>query len=617
MKQNVIFFLFLLLISFSCKKEKEIELNGHIEGYIQNVYGQKIEGVLLKLDSYQAISDSLGHYSFNNLATNTYTLSVTKEGYVGQSKSIFVEAQTTTNQNFELLAGNHFLNISDSLLIASSNDSSLVVEIQSSTEWSVLNSSSWLSSEITSGFGNMELVFNYSENMSSESRIDTIKFVSGNIVKKLVIKQYAKLRVVKYVGIPGNDELNMSDSVYILFNRPINVNKLEAPSNYEPDLNYVYTDDNHGIMFDYAGGYLGWEVPFKITVSDNDNQEFSEELVVPFYTQKLKTNGEITDFLLINEDKEVLIAIYNPSVLIKYSLELDSVLHIYDLSSYLAPIKLTYNDYNSLVYLVGSYPNIEASPIEIDRPDVYTLDLQSNSIEHAFKIEPLEEEHPNNPSIYPMDMAFTKLGSGLIILKNDYYSGFKVRIIDNTINDTIYPHPEFEFNEPPFFVEVYPNYNKTKLYLNRFSSKDNFGIYDGFTKEISILPHEIVGSPLMVPNQKSENFFVGMVSNFYLLDLENNESEKISISSCSNPSADFIYSFDNENLVYLHGSNYFRILDLNSGEVISSCQTVMYFNDLTTTIDGKYCLATKENSDDTFSLIITETSILNWHLNKR
>ncbi len=59
-------------------------------------------GAKLSLGGSTIYSDSMGHYSFNNLTQGTYFLAASAPGYLARSYSINITAGTTANQNISL-----------------------------------------------------------------------------------------------------------------------------------------------------------------------------------------------------------------------------------------------------------------------------------------------------------------------------------------------------------------------------------------------------------------------------------------------------------------------------------------------------------------------------------
>lgn len=200
--------------------------------------------------------------------------------------------------------------------------------------------------------------------------------------------------------------------------------------------------------------------------------------------------GKITDLLLINDDKEVLISTYYPSKILRYSIESNSIIQIYDLSAAISPVKLSFNHYNSKVYIMGSDPNTtDISYGYIEKSDVFTLNFHTGELKKAFTVQPDKYDHPQVPSIFPLDLAFTSSGIGILLLDNDDASGLRWKLIDCTKNDSIYNFPGYDgiINQFSWFENVYRNFDNSKLYLTRPWHGGDYGIFDGLTQAISIL----------------------------------------------------------------------------------------------------------------------------------
>ncbi|NPD47903.1 hypothetical protein [Lentimicrobium sp. S6] len=611
MNQNIFIIVSLSLILFSCKKGNEgIEEQGNIEGNIYNEFNQPIIGALIELDDLSRSSDSIGGYIFSDIAAKEYTVSVSKEPYLSMEKKVFVEGGKTVSLNFILETEGAFLQFSDTALYFNSLSGESSFQIGSNTNWSIESYPEWVALSALEGQGNLALEITYSENSENFSRTDTIIAKGGGITQKLVIIQYPELRMISFEGIHGNETLDIVDSVYVLFNRPITVESIIAMPNYVHPISYEYTDNNHGIKFDFIAAEMGYEYPFTISVSDESGVVLEEEIIVPYYNRKIDIEGEITDYLYVNQDKEMLIAVFNPSKLIHYSIELDSILYTYDLSPYLSPIQLSYNPFNSLIYMMGSYPNGEMNSTPIDRPVVYTLSMLTNEIVLAKTIEPDEDDHPEFPAIYPINIGFTKDGLGIILLGSTSSSEKKLKFIDSANNDSIYSYPD-DKHESLWFIDVQMNYDYSKLYFLQESGGEEYGIFDVSTQRITFLDQgSNVNSSFITANRKKETFYAGQYGYQYILDLNNNKSEKTNLSGGPGDiSADFSYISDKEEFVYFINGREFFVVDYSAGIVVRKCNTTDYLEQLSTTINGQYII-TIDNNEDSSSIIIFDSNSL-------
>lgn len=551
--RNILFLLLIVLLIVSCKKDNNdaSQSDGSLKGVILNELNQPIKGAIVGIESITTTSDSIGAYSFNKLDAKKYLVSVTKKPYLDLEKSVLIKGEETARLDFVLSTEGSFLQLSDSVLALNTGSGSATLHIESNTEWRIENPPDWLSFSVLEGFGNFNLEISYSENTMNLSRIDTITVTTSNISQSLIIIQYPVLELLLYEWINGNELNEIVDSIYILFNRPITVESIMAKPNYVPPISYAYSENKHGFRFDYIAAITGRSDPFIISVTDDEGNSFNEEINIPFYHKKLEIEGEITDYLYLNQDKEMLIAVFNPSQLIHYSLETQSIIQTIDLSSYLAPVKLSYNPYNSLIYMMGSYANGEMNNPPIDRPDVYTLDMQTNQIKLAFTIQPDGNKHQKTPAIYPQNIGFTSSGYGVVLLSSTTTTEMKIKLIDSSNNDSIYDYPDEKLKGIKF-MNLHMNYDFTKLYLIKPYARDEYGVFDATTQRISYIDQNSGETTnFITPNRQKECLYAGQGYNQYILDLNDNKSEKTHFSfGPHQASGDFSYAPGKENCVY-------------------------------------------------------------------
>ena len=433
---------------------------------------------------------------------------------------------------------------------------------------------------------------------------------------------FVPLKMTKYEGILGNNDQGIQDSIHVLFNKPISVERIQSNwSSCEAAINFSPTDNNMGVQFSFSCAELGGRYPFSITVKDKEGDSLTENIEVSFYHTKLDLEGYTTDMLLINEDKELLISAFNPSRILRYSIESNSILQIYDMSTIMSPIKLSYNPYNDQVYVLGNTdPSAEDRYTGINRPDVYTLNYHTGKISLAFTAVPDEKDHPNAPANIPYNIGFTKTGLGVILLKSNGSSALRWKLIDSSKKDKIYAYPHFEnstVTEHNYFVNMWTNFNQSKLLLTLEDGSVNYGIFDGTTAEISMLhPGSGTRSYTITPHKKVDKFYVRQLYNQFIMDLKGNLSKISGLDSRHGGKADFSYRNNENNIIYIceeqsfvNEPNSFQVLDYNTATTLKSCDVIDDLQEFSTTVNGKYGVAQKRNSDKSSSIytFLTDT----------
>lgn len=613
--RRILHLIFILIIVISCKKEKDDAGFGRLIGYVKDEAGQPINGALVKVESLSKSTNYLGEYYFGNLEAKEYSVSVSKDTYLTKVEKITITRDELKTFDFTLTAGEPYLNISETVVKINSGAGNFIVDLTSNSGWTIQNSSSWLVCSITAGNGSDKISISYTENKDEIERKDTIQFQSGQINRTLLVIQSVGLKLIHSEGIIGNGERDISDSVYVLFNKPIQVKSIESLwENCSTNIQYTLTDNNCGIKFTYSCAKLGGNYPFKISVSDESGSLFTRKIDVPFYKSRRKIEGLMTDYLFLNDDKEILISIFYPNKLIRYSIENDSVIQTYDLSNHIAPMRIFHNPYDSKIYIVGSYPKINYDWPSTNRPDIFTLDMQTGEIVKVITVIPDEEDHPDDPTNIPVRMGFTKNGHGVIILRANGGSGLRWKLIDCADNYRIYKYPH-QINNADFFDHIHMNFDQTKLIITqRETGSCDYGIFDGNTQTVSILrPGSVTRSVFIKPNRKNEKVYFGQLYDQFIMDLNGNMSEISYLDNKNDGSVDFSYKENEDNIIYFCDWSYFRLMDYNNGTTPMWCDMLYGLRDFRSTLDGKYAIAYFQASD-TSNVYVIKTDSFYRHL---
>ena len=97
--------LLLFLVVFSCTKDDPIATKGNIYGKVtEEVTGQFISGAQVTVSGVQetTITSQNGSYQFSELPAGSYSVNVSKSGYVSDSKTLTVVPEKTTSGDFVL-----------------------------------------------------------------------------------------------------------------------------------------------------------------------------------------------------------------------------------------------------------------------------------------------------------------------------------------------------------------------------------------------------------------------------------------------------------------------------------------------------------------------------------
>jgi len=131
MKYLSLIIILLHLFVISCEKEMEVSKNryGHLKGYVQNEFGQPIDGALIEIGHRSVLSGTSGTYSIEKLEPKEYTVSVSKEHFLTQIQNVGIRDDETATLDFNLLTGEPYLTISDSAMRVNATSGAFTIEI--------------------------------------------------------------------------------------------------------------------------------------------------------------------------------------------------------------------------------------------------------------------------------------------------------------------------------------------------------------------------------------------------------------------------------------------------------------------------------------------------------
>jgi hypothetical protein len=619
MKPSILFLLLILgFLVISCQKEdNEKRPLGNLEVIVTNEFGQAIAGAKVEFDQLSAFTGLDGKFTCNLPAKN-YIVSASMESFLTAVKQVTISENDTAILNFVLMAGNVYLKLSDSVLYSKPDHSIFQLQVSSNAGWLLENHSNWITCTKSGGQGNEIVEIDIPNNPGDSSRTDSILVVSGSVKKKLIVHQSVAIRLLQCKGKTGNILKGVKDSVLLLFNKPVNIKIIKSTYEYCFDPTPIhYSRNNCAITFDYSCAELGGEYPFTIEVTDNESNSLRKDIMVPFYSARKRMDGYISDFVLINNDKELLVSAFAPNRIFRYSIEDDSILQSYDLSSIISPLKISYNPYDSKLYIMGADPDAAFSEYTtFNKPDVYTLDPVTGEINLAFTVQPDQFDHPQSPAIIPYQLAFTGSGLGIILLKANGSDALRWKLIDCAKNDSIYNYPGYTgtVDDYYWFNSVHSNFDYTKIFMTKPYSSCQYGIFDASSRQVSLLsPSSSTAGFKITASRKSDRFYARQLYDQFIIDLNGNISSITYLDSRHNGNADFCYETGHDNLIFLCEQisfdvppepNQFYILDYNDGNILKSCDLLDGFLDFSTTIDGQYAVASKVNFDYSSSIYV-------------
>lgn len=94
---------FILLFLLACTKEDPVATNGNLEGRVTDVTsGDPISGALVSFKGSSKLTGSDGSYAFSEIYSDSYTVSVTRDGYESDSRQVVISPEKTATADFRL-----------------------------------------------------------------------------------------------------------------------------------------------------------------------------------------------------------------------------------------------------------------------------------------------------------------------------------------------------------------------------------------------------------------------------------------------------------------------------------------------------------------------------------
>ena len=333
--------------------------------------------------------------------------------------------------------------------------------------WTATYSADWLSVLPTSGTDGTTLRVAWEENTTAADREATIMISEGQKQLTLSVKQGQKpAELLSSRAIYGNVIKGERDSVEFVFDRP--VGKVYVGSNSE-----FYEIDEQVEKMDDEG--LRWRLPLKVSKQGDDIdlsvsywsvcdwKEHKKGLTVPFYQRKFlitQEHGWITYSTLSLDKQSIWIATDNwePEQRRLVQLSLDDMKEMKSVKMPYAATHLCMNPYNGLLYVMGNqdyFCVVDPAKGEI----VKTVQI----------VETSPYAHPQYPTNYASEVAFTKDGFGILRLISDGSTGMEWRYIDSANDDKItlsgYDWTEYEFEH------LYVNYDGSRIYASLYPNR--------------------------------------------------------------------------------------------------------------------------------------------------
>ena len=334
--------------------------------------------------------------------------------------------------------------------------------------WTAVSSADWLTVSPTSGIGGTNLRVTWQENTTAANREATVTVSTPQRAGlTLTVKQDQKpAELVSTRAIVGNFVKGERDSVEFVFDRLVGWVFVASASE-------LYLIDEQAEKVDEEG--LRWRLPLKVSKQGNDMKlsvayksvsdwkEHKKSVTLPFYQRKYvidEEHGWITYSVLSLDKQSIWIGIdeweADKRKLVQVSL--DDMKELKSVKMPYAATHLCMNPYNGLLYVMGNQ-------------DYFCVvdPVKGDIVKTVHIVETSPYAHPQYPTNYASEVAFTNDGFGILRLISDGSTAMEWRYIDSANDDKItlsgYDWSEYEFEH------LYVNYDGSRIYASMYPNR--------------------------------------------------------------------------------------------------------------------------------------------------
>lgn len=408
----------------------------------------------------------------------------------------------------------------------------------------------------------------------------------------------------------GNGITDPYDSLFIHFDGKIvdstipHYDWITNVDYYYPENRKILNDTTLVLVFDgHQADCFGQENEYGFKVTGKDGTQSSVSVKIPVYDRSYRVDDVIQRMFLFNQDKELMVYCENGKKLLRMDCQTGGIIQEYDLSGLPGDcVYFTVNGYNGFVYIWNHF----AGGYGPDVPTIWMLDPERGELRVSATI-PKEEELVYQ-HLQPANLAFTKYGTGVLVLRSSEISSTRVKVVETAKDGTLtlkdpdaYPGNE-EFLESWITYMMESNTIQDGLsesqdgsylyclansaYYVRFEGADCHFIVDHYNYD-----HKVQA----VANKKNGIWLMRELYDQYLLYPDGSTSPHWSLDSRHEGKAVFCYTPGYENLVINFESVNFTnnpagiyYIDTTTGEIVFHKRVLGEMMDFQTTADGKY-----------------------------
>ena len=299
-----------LLLSYSCNETDPVYIYGNIAGKVtEEGSNNAIEGATIEISGIEQSvkTGSNGMFKFEKLPADNYTIYVSKDGYVSDSKVITVVASQTAQSDFSLLKNLPEATPSEVLLTTANNSASIELKNTRSAdmEFTIQASQPWLSVSPTNGViasknvKILKVVADYSKIGYGEYTESVVINVGQSSLSIPILVSYTKPAYIEVTSPEAGKVYAMGTVLPINWNSNVGGTvKIELVRNGSVQQSIISSVDN------YSTSNHSWGIPslavdaYQVRVTSNETLNITEISEV-FYleegpTPPVVSTGEVT-----------------------------------------------------------------------------------------------------------------------------------------------------------------------------------------------------------------------------------------------------------------------------------------------------------------------------------
>lgn len=154
--KNIFFYLLLLPVVMACSSDP-VDTTGTIAGIVKDaVTNANLQGATVTLEGGNSVITGIdGRYQFNDVEMGTYKVSVSRNDYLPDERTVLVKVGEISNLDFSLRPAGSSLEVAPLMLDFGASDTNLTIDIknvgQATLHWQIVENIPWLSCTPSSG----------------------------------------------------------------------------------------------------------------------------------------------------------------------------------------------------------------------------------------------------------------------------------------------------------------------------------------------------------------------------------------------------------------------------------------------------------------------------------